>query len=137
MQFSALVVLLATSAGVMADLHNYATCNSSIQPVNNVNTCNKKRDLSGDEPMSTNRSRIFGRSYGDNAAATRKACAAYRARNTGNEWWDKCPDCSVGQRRTSDPNYCVTSCESPAGHLGGDEWLYYCKQAGADSSEAY
>lgn len=28
-----------------------------------------------------------------NAAATRAACARYKARNTGNQQWDKCPDC--------------------------------------------
>jgi hypothetical protein len=101
---------------VMADLHNYATCNSNIQPVGNPNTCNKKRDLSGEELITPARSRIFGRAYGDvstaswqhlyhqkkilttleqNAAATRKACAAYRNRNTGNKMWDKCPDCTT------------------------------------------
>ncbi|KAH7347505.1 hypothetical protein B0T11DRAFT_333612 [Plectosphaerella cucumerina] len=137
MQFSTFVVLLATSTGVMADLHNYATCNSNIQPVGNPNTCNKKRDLSGEELITRARSRIFGRAYGDNAAATRKACAAYRNRNTGNKMWDKCPDCTTGQRSTSNPNYCVVTCESRAGHIGGDEWLHYCRQAGADSSDAY
>lgn len=50
---------------VMADLHNYATCNSNIQPVGNPNTCNKKRDLSGEELITPARSRIFGRAYGD------------------------------------------------------------------------
>ncbi|KAF6802086.1 hypothetical protein CMUS01_15457, partial [Colletotrichum musicola] len=86
--------------------------------------------------------------------ATKKACAAYRKRNTGSKQWDTCPDCTVvrsstltlialssvsstGVRHTTDPNYCAIACNSNAEHIGGDEWLYYCKQAGADGSEAY
>ncbi|WYZ43411.1 hypothetical protein EsH8_VI_001110 [Colletotrichum jinshuiense] len=139
MQLSTLVVLLASTAGVMADLHKYATCNSHIQPIGNPNTCPKKRDTTPNDGDLINiaRSRIMARSYGDNAAATRKACAAYRNRNTGNQQWDKCPDCTVGYRHTPDADYCVLACNSAGSHLGGDEWNYYCKQAGADESEAY
>jgi hypothetical protein len=54
----------------MADLHNYATCNSNIQPVGKPNTCNKKRDLSGEELITPARSRILGRAYGDVSTAS-------------------------------------------------------------------
>jgi hypothetical protein len=30
-----------------------------------------------------------------NDAATKAACAAYAARNTGSEQWDTCPDCAM------------------------------------------
>jgi hypothetical protein len=30
-----------------------------------------------------------------NADATKKACDAYLARNTGDKQWDKCPDCKM------------------------------------------
>lgn len=40
-------------------------------------------------------------------------------------------------RHTTDSNYCITSCNSAAKHIGGDELHYYCKQAGADGSDAY
>ncbi|KAF2712187.1 hypothetical protein K504DRAFT_372504, partial [Pleomassaria siparia CBS 279.74] len=69
-----------------------------------------------------------------NLAATQKACAAYRNRNTGTKVWDTCPDCHMVKYKTPDPAFCVRTCDSPAGHLGGDEFLYYCKQAGADGS---
>ncbi|KAF6812102.1 hypothetical protein CPLU01_14970 [Colletotrichum plurivorum] len=138
MQLSSVLVLLASTAGVIADLHSYALCTSHIQPIGNPNTCPKKRDTSdNNELLKFNRSRIMGRAYADNAEATKKACAAYRNRNTGNKQWDKCPDCTVGWRHSEDPNYCALACNSNGWHIGGDEWLYYCKQAGADGSEAY
>ncbi|KAF9874878.1 hypothetical protein CkaCkLH20_07572 [Colletotrichum karsti] len=138
MQFSLILVALASASAVVADLHTYATCNSHIQPIGNPNTCPaSKRDTTPNEAVNLRRSRIMGRAYGDNAAATEKACAAYKARNTGTNKWDTCPDCTMGVRKTSDPKYCVQACNSAAGHIGGDEWLYYCKQAGADESEAY
>ncbi|KAF6837996.1 hypothetical protein CMUS01_04827 [Colletotrichum musicola] len=137
MQLSSVLVLLASTTGVIADLHKYAICTSKFQPINNPNTCPKKRDTSDNDVLNLARSRIMGRGYGDNAEATKKACAAYHNRNTGNEQWDKCPDCTVGWRNTNDPNYCVLACNSAAEHIGGDEWLYYCKQAGADDADAY
>lgn len=30
----------------------------------------------------------------------------------------------------------VRVCNSPAKHIGGDEWDYYCKQVGADMGKA-
>lgn len=34
-----------------------------------------------------------GGQYVYNEAATKAMCEAYKNRNTGNEQWDKCPDC--------------------------------------------
>ncbi|KAG8162297.1 hypothetical protein KVR01_008062 [Diaporthe batatas] len=137
MQLSFVLILLASTAGVMADLHKYALCTSKFQPIDNPNTCPKKRDVLDSGVLDLATSRIKGRGYGDNAAATKKACAAYRNRNTGNEQWDKCPDCTIGWRQSQDPTYCAITCNSNGEHIGGDEWLYYCKQAGADDSDAY
>ncbi|THV44558.1 hypothetical protein BGAL_0617g00010 [Botrytis galanthina] len=53
----------------------------------------------------------------NNNVATKAACAAYKNRNTGTKQWDTCPDCTPK-------------------HIGGDEWNYYCLQAGAYASEA-
>ncbi|KAH7066674.1 hypothetical protein BKA63DRAFT_424947, partial [Paraphoma chrysanthemicola] len=69
-----------------------------------------------------------------NKAATEKACAAYRNRNTGSKQWDTCPDC-VMRYPTENPNKCVWACASAGYHLGGDEFEYYCKQAGGDGSQ--
>lgn len=43
-----------------------------------------------------------------NADATKKACEAYKNRNTGNKQWDKCPDCTL-----------VSSSPDDLGHLLG------------------
>ncbi|CAG8958305.1 hypothetical protein HYFRA_00000660 [Hymenoscyphus fraxineus] len=61
-------------------------------------------------------------------AATIAACNAYRRRNTGNKKWDKCPDCTVIQLNE------IKACQSKNGHLGGDEFNYYCKKNGANTS---
>ncbi|KAF6803341.1 hypothetical protein CMUS01_15116 [Colletotrichum musicola] len=98
-----MLTALPALLSVVADVHKYAFCTSRIQPINNNN----------------------------NEAATRKACAAYKKRNTGNKQWDKCPDCTV------DPTYCAIACNSAGSHIGGDEWLYYCEQNGADGADAY
>lgn len=42
--------------------------------------------------------------------------------------WDTCPDCTVIQHNE------IKACQSLAGHLGGDEFNYYCKQNGANAS---
>ena len=34
-----------------------------------------------------------------NQGATQKACDSYFRRNTGNEKWDKCPDCKMVRNR--------------------------------------
>ncbi|KAF2712186.1 hypothetical protein K504DRAFT_452414 [Pleomassaria siparia CBS 279.74] len=66
----------------------------------------------------------------ENNAATAAACAAYKNRNTGTKQWDTCPDCSPGFRGD------VRVCNSPAKHIGGDEWNYYCRKAGASYGRA-
>ncbi|KAI9737398.1 MAG: hypothetical protein M1834_009552 [Cirrosporium novae-zelandiae] len=63
-------------------------------------------------------------------AITNTACTYYRNRHTGSKWWDTCPDCRM-----------VTSgdipwCQSDAKHIGGDEFHYYCRLAGASDSLA-
>ncbi|KAH7347504.1 hypothetical protein B0T11DRAFT_333611 [Plectosphaerella cucumerina] len=104
MQFS--ILLTATAASVVvADLHDYATC--------------RDRAFKGVNEYAI-----------ENPGATQAACNRYRARNTGNKQWDKCPDCSTSYRGD------VLVCNSPAKHIGGDEWEYYCRQSGADYGAA-
>ncbi|KAF1357264.1 hypothetical protein EJ07DRAFT_129481 [Lizonia empirigonia] len=55
-----------------------------------------------------------------NEAATIKACGNYYMRNTGNNQWDKCPDC--GMKVVGNLNVC----HSDGKHIGGDELHYYC-----------
>ncbi|PVH75375.1 hypothetical protein DL98DRAFT_466604 [Cadophora sp. DSE1049] len=62
---------------------------------------------------------------------TEKACARYKARNTGTKQWDTCPDCVMSTNGAEN-----IVCRSNAKHIGGDEWNYYCKQEGADASGA-
>lgn len=48
------------------------------------------------------------------ASGTAAACAAYLARDTGDEVWDTCPDCTmVGGD--------APHCSSAEQHIGGDE----------------
>ncbi|TGO44906.1 hypothetical protein BELL_2433g00010 [Botrytis elliptica] len=68
----------------------------------------------------------------NNNGATKAACAAYKKRNTGTQQWDTCPDCTPQQLANSPDFICL----SPLNHIGGDEWNYYCLQAGAYASEA-
>ncbi|KAF2027987.1 hypothetical protein EK21DRAFT_114335 [Setomelanomma holmii] len=72
---------------------------------------------------------IGGRNvYSD--AATKAACAAYLQRNTGDEQWDQCPDCTMKTIGYLD------LCHSDGWHIGGDELHYYCTQNGARGSMA-
>ncbi|PVI05605.1 hypothetical protein DM02DRAFT_584175 [Periconia macrospinosa] len=59
-----------------------------------------------------------------NQEITNKACGNYLMRNTGGEWWDTCPDCKI---ITTGP---LNHCNSADGHIGGDEWTYYCELNG-------
>ncbi|WQF77282.1 hypothetical protein CDEST_02296 [Colletotrichum destructivum] len=61
--------------------------------------------------------------------ATKSACEAYKARNTGTKKWDTCPDCRV------DTKYGGATCKSDAGHLGGDQFKAYCLDFGAPASD--
>ncbi|EGU86523.1 hypothetical protein IWW34DRAFT_791100 [Fusarium oxysporum f. sp. albedinis] len=61
------------------------------------------------------------------ADATKCACDMYKQRNTGGEMWDTCPDCTFDG----------TICNSAEGHMGGDEFTYYCEEkCGAQGAEA-
>lgn len=61
--------------------------------------------------------------------ATKCACDYYRRRNTGNNKWDKCPDCWFVSDALSPRLWKVTNLESKDGlvchsdewHIGGDE----------------
>ncbi|WYZ43412.1 hypothetical protein EsH8_VI_001111 [Colletotrichum jinshuiense] len=106
MQFSAvLIAAIACATGAVADLHSYAWCaDRTFEGINESNP--------------------------ENNDATKIACGKYRNRNTGNQQWDKCPDCSTSFRGD------VLVCNSPAKHIGGDEWNYYCTHSGADMGKA-
>jgi hypothetical protein len=83
-----------------------------------------------------------------NADATKKACDAYLNRNTGDETWDKCPDCKMVRQPTNryqallETNRMQTEvgklnlCQSLENHIGGDELNHYCTQNGAGDSLA-
>ncbi|KAL0577470.1 hypothetical protein V5O48_004539 [Marasmius crinis-equi] len=105
---ASVIVALGAITGALADLHDFAWC----------------RDLKPAESLKK------GGSYVDNNDATRSACHAYQARNTGSNQWDTCPDCTVGLSGDS------MVCRSAGKHIGGDEFEYYCKQAGASGSGA-
>ncbi|CZR61325.1 uncharacterized protein PAC_11221 [Phialocephala subalpina] len=115
MQFSTIfIAMLATSSSTLAsptmqkrDLHSSLYC-VDVTPAQNFQV---------------------GEEVTENNDATVAACAAYKNRNTGTNQWDTCPDCIASQSGD------VTTCNSAAKHLGGDEMTYYCKQAGADRGQ--
>ncbi|RDW72900.1 hypothetical protein BP6252_06807 [Coleophoma cylindrospora] len=99
MQLSQVAFLATLVVGVMADMHHVAAC--------------------------TGTDYVWGSDI--NSEATSCACWNYQRRNTGNNWWDKCPDCA----------YDGTYCNSKFKHIGGDEFNYYCtKKCGAKNSIA-
>ncbi|KAB8227621.1 hypothetical protein ETB97_010612 [Aspergillus alliaceus] len=102
MKASISLLIAALTAGVVADLHTTGVC----------------IDQKGADVY--------------NRAATEKACAAYKKRNTGNEQWDQCPDCTLKNERDL-----LYYCESAGKHIGGDELHYYCTQNGAADSVAW
>ncbi|KZM18977.1 uncharacterized protein EKO05_0011313 [Ascochyta rabiei] len=59
-----------------------------------------------------------------NAAATKKACESYKARNTGNKQWDSCPDCQMKVIGN------LNLCHSGGWHIGGSEMKDYCNRLG-------
>ncbi|UPK97584.1 hypothetical protein LCI18_008519 [Fusarium solani-melongenae] len=115
MQFSLFTTLvLMAASGANADLHRSAACVS-----------NRKTSPIGGTPWSP--SYNWKTSYEVLPDATRCACNLYRNRNTGNKKWDKCPDCTFDG----------IICGSKNGHIGGDEFTYYCeKKCGAQGAEA-
>ncbi|KAL0571432.1 hypothetical protein V5O48_010522 [Marasmius crinis-equi] len=107
MKFSVILATLAFASSALADLHYVASC------------VNKDPVLVDEQYLSY-----------QNDVATQRACNAYKNRNTGNKQWDKCPDCSYIK------NNMLWQCKSNEKHIGGDEFEYYCKQAGAYGSQA-
>ncbi|KAM0546657.1 hypothetical protein ACHAPJ_010795 [Fusarium lateritium] len=114
MQISIVTLALVAISGAQAALHKSAACvsNRVSQPV-------------GGTPFSP--SNNWQTTYEVLADATECACNMYKARNTGSEQWDTCPDCTFDG----------TLCNSADGHMGGDEFTYYCeKKCGAQGAEA-
>ncbi|KAK1142944.1 hypothetical protein N8T08_007185 [Aspergillus melleus] len=104
MKLSLSLLASTLAIGVFADLHYTGVCYDS--PGKGVSVYNK--------------------------AATEKACAAYKKRNTGDKQWDQCPDCTL----LNDQDL-LYYCQSEGQHIGGDELNYYCKQNGAGGSLAW
>ncbi|OHE99320.1 hypothetical protein CORC01_05361 [Colletotrichum orchidophilum] len=114
MQFSSIFSFGILAAGVTARLHYQGFCvkNRSESPV-------------GGSGWSV--SYTWSKNYEIMPDATKCACNFYKNRNTGNEKWDQCPDCTFDG----------LSCNSAAQHIGGDELEYYCSnKCGAEGSEA-
>lgn len=73
-----------------------------------------------------------------NEAATNAACGNYRVRNTGDNKWDKCPDCEMVSHLERPALTLLTAaqkvignlnvCHSEDEHIGGDEINYYCEK---------
>ncbi|KAJ6008651.1 hypothetical protein N7499_001298 [Penicillium canescens] len=97
--------LLFLLGGALAKLHNIAVC-----------VTNRKYSEVGGSPFSP--SYTWSKDYEILPDETKCACDFYRQRNTGNEQYDQCPDC------TFDGNYC----NSAGWHIGGDEMTYYCEK---------
>ena len=66
MRFTSTLIAFAMASFAVADLHSSAVCINMV---------------AGDMVY--------------NDVATRKACDAYKARNTGDSQWDTCPDCTL------------------------------------------
>ncbi|EAU32137.1 conserved hypothetical protein [Aspergillus terreus NIH2624] len=98
------IIIAALAVGAVADLHTQGVCVDT--PGKGVQVYNRN--------------------------ATESACRAYKARNTGDEQWDQCPDCTLQSERDL-----LYYCESKGSHIGGDELNYYCTQGGAGDSVAW
>ncbi|KAK1570034.1 uncharacterized protein LY79DRAFT_570647 [Colletotrichum navitas] len=57
--------------------------------------------------------------------ATTYACESYRHRDSGDNQWDRCPDCHMDWH-AMDAHVGIPSCFSWKWHMGGDEFDYYC-----------
>ncbi|WYZ35362.1 hypothetical protein EsH8_X_000009 [Colletotrichum jinshuiense] len=115
MQIISLITFAALASVAAAKLHSAAVCVTARQY------------------GSTGNGTPYGLTYGSYkdyeivTDATKCACNKYKARNTGNNQWDKCPDC----------NFNGLECRSDAWHIGGDEFTYYCENlCGAQGAEA-
>ncbi|WQF86614.1 hypothetical protein CDEST_11628 [Colletotrichum destructivum] len=81
MYLSTVSLILALSAtGALAGLHNDALC-----------VTGRTRSPVGGTPFSP--SYTWAKDYEIHKEATECACRLYKARNTGNKQWDRCPDC--------------------------------------------
>ncbi|CAG7561993.1 unnamed protein product [Fusarium equiseti] len=105
---------LALASIASARLHSQAVC-----------VTNRHYSQSGGTPFSV--SYNWNVNYEILPDATKCACDYYRRRNTGNNKWDKCPDCWFDG----------LVCHSDDWHIGGDEMTYYCEnKCGAQGAEA-
>lgn len=109
-----LLLAVFTATGVFADLHSSAVC-----------VDNRSESPSGGTAWSVSYSWV--KDYEILPDATKCACDYYKNRNTGDNQWDQCPDCTFDG----------LGCNSAAWHIGGDEFTYYCeKKCGAQGAEA-
>ncbi|KAF6829614.1 hypothetical protein CMUS01_08102 [Colletotrichum musicola] len=114
MHIHSLITLAALAAGATAALHKTAVCvgGRTSSPI-------------GGTPYSPSYNWV--KNYEILPDATKCACEMYKNRNTGDNQWDKCPDCTFDG----------LGCNSEAWHIGGDEFTYYCeKKCGAQGAEA-
>ncbi|KAL8409849.1 hypothetical protein RB594_008074 [Gaeumannomyces avenae] len=81
MQLSYASVLLALAAGAAAKLHSSAVC-----------VKDRTTEPSGGSSFSPSYNWV--KNYEILPDATKCACEHYKARNTGDNKWDKCPDCT-------------------------------------------
>ncbi|KZL84237.1 hypothetical protein CI238_09924 [Colletotrichum incanum] len=110
------LVLALTVTGAVAGLHNDALC-----------VTGRTRSPIGGTGFSVSYS--WAKDYEIHKEAAECACKLYKARNTGNKQWDKCPDCFYSLEQLT--------CHSEGWHIGGDEFEIYCsKRCGAQGSEA-
>ncbi|KAI1406409.1 hypothetical protein F4819DRAFT_440372 [Hypoxylon fuscum] len=101
MQWSTVSLLIVLVSRAAADLHNAAACIAA-----------RDSDIGGYEILPN---------------ATSCACEHYKNRNTGEEQWDQCPDCTFDD----------LVCNSAGKHIGGDEMTYYCEElCGAQGAQA-
>ncbi|KAK6200705.1 hypothetical protein LQW54_009586 [Pestalotiopsis sp. IQ-011] len=109
-----LLLAVFTATGVFADLHSSAVC-----------VDNRSESPSGGTGWSVSYSWV--KDYEILPDATKCACDYYKSRNTGDNQWDQCPDCTFDG----------LGCNSAASHIGGDEFTYYCeKKCGAQGAES-
>ncbi|KAG4260903.1 hypothetical protein FPRO06_02008 [Fusarium proliferatum] len=114
MQISLFTVAIMAVSGAYAATHKAAACVS-----------NRMSSPVGGTPFSP--SYNWQTTYEVLTDATKCACDYYKARDKGSEWWNTCPDCTFDG----------TICTSADGHIGGDEFTYYCEDlCGAQGAEA-
>ncbi|KAJ5361249.1 hypothetical protein N7541_002093 [Penicillium brevicompactum] len=115
MQLTTVSILSLLVGGTFAKLHNVAVCVTN------------RRETPPPGGNSFSPTQPWYKEYNIAIEATKCACDLYNRRNTGDQQWDKCPDC------TFDGNFC----NSAGWHIGGDEMTYYCeKKCGAQGAEA-